>query len=494
MLDGGRITGRFRELEVEIGEDAPAELARRARRAAAARPAPGTPDPTPKIVRALGPRALAPPDVVPPGRPRADGPRRRGAGRDRASVHAAPRPRSGRPPRRRPRGGASGARSRPGGCAPTCERSGSLLDPEWAEALRDELRWLGAELGAVRDTEVLLDLLRRTSRASSPSRRSTPSPSDLSPAGAPVGRPAASSCSPRMRSTRYAELLDRLVDGCTEPALLPETADARGRLAPAAGRGPWRHLRDARRRARRRTRRTRRCTRSGSGPSAAVTPPRQWRPSSASRRRAVRPRRRRSPGSARRASGRGRRRHSGCATARAHRRRRRGVRRRRARRDRARPTSTSLRDEWPAVWQRGKRKRLRALAVSRMDGPPQGARRRRRGVAAGPRRRRRGARWCTGLATTTGASRRARAIRARPTRRPRAGRSTRRPGCTLRARDRLPAVRYEDRRGRPKVVRYWLMRPDSSDRRPFVPNDEVDELRWCSADEARKQLDLPARP
>ncbi len=39
----------------------------------------------------------------------------------------------------------------------------------------------------------------------------------------------------------------------------------------------------------------------------------------------------------------------------------------------------------------------------------------------------------------------------------------------------LGSVAYTDRKGRSKLVRYWLMRPLSGD---FEPNDEVDELRW----------------
>jgi len=56
--------------------------------------------------------------------------------------------------------------------------------------------------------------------------------------------------------------------------------------------------------------------------------------------------------------------------------------------------------------------------------------------------------------------------------------------CTLGA----PAgrTRYRDSKGRDKVVHYWLMEPEpaavSDD--AFVPNDEVDELRWCSVAEA----------
>jgi 8-oxo-dGTP diphosphatase len=39
----------------------------------------------------------------------------------------------------------------------------------------------------------------------------------------------------------------------------------------------------------------------------------------------------------------------------------------------------------------------------------------------------------------------------------------------------LGTTGYIDSRGRPKVVRYWLMRPLEGE---FVPDAEVDELRW----------------
>ena len=49
-------------------------------------------------------------------------------------------------------------------------------------------------------------------------------------------------------------------------------------------------------------------------------------------------------------------------------------------------------------------------------------------------------------------------------------------GLRCRLRQELPEVRYPDHKGRSKLVRYWLMEPleDTG----FVPNDEVDELRW----------------
>jgi 8-oxo-dGTP diphosphatase len=53
--------------------------------------------------------------------------------------------------------------------------------------------------------------------------------------------------------------------------------------------------------------------------------------------------------------------------------------------------------------------------------------------------------------------------------------------CTLAA----PAgeVRYADHKGRPKIVRYWHMDPEPPGN-PFAPNDEVDELRWCTPRDA----------
>jgi 8-oxo-dGTP diphosphatase len=50
----------------------------------------------------------------------------------------------------------------------------------------------------------------------------------------------------------------------------------------------------------------------------------------------------------------------------------------------------------------------------------------------------------------------------------------------------LGVRRYTDRHGRPKQVRYWRMEPVATS--PFVPNDEVDALRWLRTDEAATLL------
>ena len=66
VLDGDRVAARFREVELEVVETAPPTLLpaliERVRAAGA-----GQPDPTPKLVRALGPRALAAPELSVPG-------------------------------------------------------------------------------------------------------------------------------------------------------------------------------------------------------------------------------------------------------------------------------------------------------------------------------------------------------------------------------------------------------------------------------------------
>ena len=51
----------------------------------------------------------------------------------------------------------------------------------------------------------------------------------------------------------------------------------------------------------------------------------------------------------------------------------------------------------------------------------------------------------------------------------------------------LGSIRYDDR-GRPKEVRYWEATPVDGG---FVPNDEVDELRWVDAGDARSMLTHP---
>ena len=54
----------------------------------------------------------------------------------------------------------------------------------------------------------------------------------------------------------------------------------------------------------------------------------------------------------------------------------------------------------------------------------------------------------------------------------------------------LPEVRYTDRNGRPKHVRYWRMTPERFAQ--FTPNAEIDDVRWISLPEAATLLSYDA--
>src|SRR4051812_14782235 len=62
-------------------------------------------------------------------------------------------------------------------------------------------------------------------------------------------------------------------------------------------------------------------------------------------------------------------------------------------------------------------------------------------------------------------------------------------GMRCRLGEELEPVSYEDRKERVKVVRYWLMEPEGDT--DFVPNDEVDEVRWLAPPEAAELLSYP---
>jgi CHAD domain-containing protein len=241
VLDGARLAARFRELEVEFTDLAEPELveaiAQRLRAAGA-----GEPEQIPKIVRALGPRALDPPDLVAPpkldfastplevlraaiatstGRLLAHDPGVR-IGSDAEAVHQA------RVATRRIRS--------------DLRTFGSVVDPEWDASLRAELQWLGQLLGAVRDTDVLLERLD--------ARLQTLPPADVDPgkhlleALRDHRNAARDELLVAMRSERYHALLDRLVAAARH---IPPSADGAA-LDLELGdlvKKPWKKLRGA---------------------------------------------------------------------------------------------------------------------------------------------------------------------------------------------------------------------------------------------------------
>lgn len=56
--------------------------------------------------------------------------------------------------------------------------------------------------------------------------------------------------------------------------------------------------------------------------------------------------------------------------------------------------------------------------------------------------------------------------------------------CTLH-KPSLPSIRYDDRKGRSKEVRYWMMTAIAGE---FEPNDEVDMIAWVRWDKVVDRL------
>ena len=327
-----------------------------------------------------------------------------------------------------------------------------LLDPAWSEPLREELRWLGGALGPVRDLDVLLGRLRGEVQSlgeDAPAGRKL-----LSRCSSATGRPAQAARRARQRPVLRAPRgarrarLRRVADEPSlegDPLCGASTSCARP-SAPSA------------RRARRGAARVR----------IKVKRARYAAELRGAQR--VRQGREVSPGRARRAPGR---------------RRRRGA-------------AAGARGEQPdAAMAAGRlleRERARARSA-RDDGRRRGSgsrrRRRRQGLEppAGRRPRRPRCSSCTGRSTTTGRFRKGRPSPARATRTARYERSTRRRACAASS-ARSCRHAYRDAQGRPKGVRWWLMRPVAGE---FEPTDEVDELRWLTPRGGAGAADLRAR-
>ncbi|MBW8825130.1 MAG: CYTH and CHAD domain-containing protein [Acidobacteria bacterium] len=235
VLDGDRVALRFREVEVELGaagdESALAELVVRLRAAGA-----GAPDPTPKVIRALGPAAVLPPElaeVTLGKRPTAAQVLRAGLTRSvRRLIDHDVLVREGADPE-----GVHQARVATRRLRSDLRVYESLLQPGWVDPLRDELSWLADRLGGVRDADVLLSRLER--------QLSELGPADRVAGSRLVAILGAERAERRgelleaYRSSRYLELLDRLVAAAAAPPTLAAADRAAGDVLPALARGPW---------------------------------------------------------------------------------------------------------------------------------------------------------------------------------------------------------------------------------------------------------------
>jgi len=91
-----------------------------------------------------------------------------------------------------------------------------LVDARWSGSLRQELRWLGGELGAVRDLDVFI--MRVTAAAKRAGANKDPGVAELLHAARAARAQARKRLVKSMRSDRYAKLRDRLVQAASAPS------------------------------------------------------------------------------------------------------------------------------------------------------------------------------------------------------------------------------------------------------------------------------------
>lgn len=239
VLVGRRVASRFREIEVELTAGADPSVLNAVvavlRRAGATES-----DPTPKVIRALGPAAVAPPDAVAPGRrtPKTIGEAVTAviAGSVSGLVAHDPGVRLGNDPEDVHKARVATRRLRS-----DLRTLRSLLDDGWVQELREELRWIAGLLGAVRDTDVLIERLE--------SHVARLNPDDRPGGDRLVERLRRQRDAARVEllagldTPRYTDLLERLVVAAREPFVGPDVDPDHGAegMAELVLR-PWRHL------------------------------------------------------------------------------------------------------------------------------------------------------------------------------------------------------------------------------------------------------------
>jgi CHAD domain-containing protein len=239
VLDGRRTISRFREVEVELADAAPEGLldALVARLQASGA---GQPDLTSKVARALGPRARRAPEIVTEDlQPdasagqvvrlalalavtrllRHDSGVRLGS--DPEEVHQA------RVAVRRLRS--------------FLRTFLSIMDVEWAGALRQDLDHLADDLGAVRDADVLIVRLIACTKALRPPDRVRAR--RIVEIARAQRDEAMRHLAETISSARYIDLLKRLVDAARVPALAPIAAEPAMMALPALVASLWRNAR-----------------------------------------------------------------------------------------------------------------------------------------------------------------------------------------------------------------------------------------------------------
>jgi CHAD domain-containing protein len=240
VVDGSRVVMRFREIEIELTENAADDtldvLEHLLRNVGA-----GPPDPTPKNVRALGPRAAEPEISVPEIGPRSTiGEVFRAAlGRSAerfVRYDAALRLRADEEAVHQARVAIRRMRSDLRTFAPIFDRS-------WADAMREKMRWVSDVLADARDADVLLTRLEHDA-AELPDADRRRIDEVLGPLR--MERDAADRrVSAMLRDPHYLEVLEAIVEAARAPVLGEEAVRPAGECGATVLAGAWKKLRKA---------------------------------------------------------------------------------------------------------------------------------------------------------------------------------------------------------------------------------------------------------
>src|SRR5437588_3095938 len=239
VIQGLRVQSRFHEVEVELRDPSAERLLEpilaRLRSAGAA-----DEDQASKLVRALGSRATAAPEVDPipvtPASGAGEHVRHVIADSVAALLRHDPGVRLGDDPEDVHRARVATRRLRS-----QLRTFRSLLDPQWANALREDLRWLGAGLGSVRDKQVMAERLR--SRTTMLAGEDAPVVAELAAELEGESEEARGRLVLDMRSDRYIDLIERLVEASRAPALAAEAEQPARVILPSLARRDWKRLR-----------------------------------------------------------------------------------------------------------------------------------------------------------------------------------------------------------------------------------------------------------
>jgi CHAD domain-containing protein len=239
VIQGLRVQHRFREVEVELrdpsGERLLDPILARLRGAGA-----GNEDQASKLVRALGARATAAPEVDPipvfPTSTAGELVRHVIAVSVASLMRHDPGVRLGDDPEDVHRARVATRRLRS-----QLRTFRSMLDLEWANALREDLRWLGAGLGSVRDRQVMSQRLR--GRTTALIEDDAPVVAALADELQAESEEARGRLVLDMRSDRYIDLIDRLVEASRAPALTAAAHEPAATAVPALAGRDWKRLR-----------------------------------------------------------------------------------------------------------------------------------------------------------------------------------------------------------------------------------------------------------